>query len=155
VTDPAGLTSEQARTWRTFLAMSNQLEASLNRDLMREAGMPHSYFGVLATLSRHPDGRCRLTDLASDVNFSQSRLAHAVTKMESQGWLRREPRQGSKLEKDAVLTAAGREALDTVLPRHVDLVRRMIFDRITPAQTRQLATICQAILDGLADADPA
>jgi DNA-binding MarR family transcriptional regulator len=75
-----------------------------------------------------------LSDLASLVDFSQSRLTHALKRMESYGWVRRAPRPDNGREKDAVLTAAGRAALAAATPGHVALVRELMFDHLSAAQ---------------------
>lgn len=146
MTTPRWLVPAELEAWRTFLATTQLLLSALDRELVRDAGIPHSHYGVLVALSEHPDGRRRLSDLAGLVDFSQSRLTHALSKMEAAGLVRRESRATSGREKDAVLTPAGRQLLERAAPGHVELVRQLVFDRLSGEQVEQLRTICAAIL---------
>ena len=49
----------------------------------------------------------------------------------------------------AALTAAGKRELQQAAPSHVEDVHEFVFDRLTPAQVRQLGEISQRIIDGL------
>jgi DNA-binding MarR family transcriptional regulator len=140
------LSGEQQDTWRIFLTVTKLLDAALDRELLRDAHMPHAYYGLLVALAEQEEGRRGLSDLASLVDFSQSRLTHALKRMESYGWVRREPRPDNGREKDAVLTAAGRAALVAAAPGHVALVRELMFDHLSAAQLAQLREICGALL---------
>ena len=146
MTTPEWLSPAEQQTWRRFLATTQLMQSALDRELMRDAGIPHSHYGVLVALSEHPDGRRRLSDLAGLVDFSQSRLTHALTRMESAGLVRREGRPGSGREKDAVLLPAGRALLERAAPGHVALVRQLLFDRLDPTQQEQLLQICTQLL---------
>ncbi len=48
-----------------------------------------------------------------------------------------------------VVTPAGREALATATPRHVDAVRRLFIDPLSPAELAMLAQISGLVLEGL------
>jgi hypothetical protein len=54
-----------------------------------------------------------------------------------------------------VLTDTGYEVLAAAAPGHVEAVRRVLFDPLTPTQMRHLGEICKAVLeagvDGLED----
>ena len=51
----------------------------------------------------------------------------------------------------ATLTAAGVERFDQATPGHVDTVRRLVLDRLTPAQKRQLTGISRRITQAIRD----
>jgi DNA-binding MarR family transcriptional regulator len=84
------LSDEEQRTWRALLAMTALLGSALDAQLQRDAGMPHAYYIVLAMLSEAPGRTLRMSELASVANSSQSRLSHAVARLEERGWVRRE-----------------------------------------------------------------
>ena len=46
----------------------------------------------------------------------------------------------------AVLTPKGYRAVAETAPGHVEQVRRILFDRLTPEQVGQLRVICEAVL---------
>ena len=78
-----------------------------------------------------------------------SRLSQAVGRLEKRTWPSRQPDEEDSRYTLAVLTSAGLHELEEIAPSHVTAVRELVFDRLTRAQTRQLGTIWQLILDGL------
>ena len=135
--------------WLTYLAATTLLEAELDRQLQRESGMPHAYYQVLAMLSDVPGRTMRMSDLAAITQSSQSRLSHAVARLERQGWVRRIPCPNDRRSTFAQLTEAGFGALAAAAPGHVRTVRRHLIDRLTPEQVEQLRDIGKAVLAGL------
>ena len=67
------LTPEEQRTWRAYLASSRLLLDQLDRELQRQAGMPHAYYELLVRLSEATDRRLRMSDLARSAGSSRSR----------------------------------------------------------------------------------
>jgi DNA-binding MarR family transcriptional regulator len=143
------LTEEQQATWRAFLHATTLVEDHLDRQLQRDAGMPHMYYALLSTLSETPGRRMRMTELAEQAKITRSRLSHAVARLEGNGWLRREDCPSDRRGQIAVLTDAGYRELVRTAPGHVAAVRTAIFDRLTPEQTEQLGVISRIIADGL------
>ena len=147
------LDEDEQATWQAYLAATRLLEETLDRQLQNEAGMPHTYYGILAQLSDAPDGRMRMSDLARLVRASPSRMTHAITSLERKGWVRREQCPTDRRGQLAVLEPAGRKVLEEKAPGHVAEVRSRLFDRLTPEQVAQLRVICETILDGLDTSD--
>jgi DNA-binding MarR family transcriptional regulator len=102
-------------------------------------------------LSEAPERSLRMTELASLTNSSQSRLSHAVARLEETGWVRRTRCATDKRGQTATLTDAGYEVVVAAAPGHVAAVRETLFDRLTPEQVRQLADICTAVLGRAGD----
>ncbi len=151
--EPRWLDEEEQATWQAYLAATRLLEETLDRQLQNEAGMPHTYYGILAQLSDAPDERMRMSDLARLVRASPSRMTHAITSLERKGWVRREQCPTDRRGQLAVLEPAGRKVLEEKAPGHVAEVRARLFDRLTTEQVAQLRTICETILDGLDTSD--
>ena len=143
------LTEDEQATWRAFLQATVLVEDHLDRQLQRDAGMPHMYYALLSTLSETPDRRMRMTRLAERTKITRSRLSHAVSRLEGNGWLRRENCPSDRRGQIAVLTDAGYAELVRTAPGHVTAVRTAIFDRLTPEQTAQLGEISRIIAEGL------
>ncbi|MBB2908879.1 DNA-binding MarR family transcriptional regulator [Streptosporangium becharense] len=142
------LDDDEQRTWRAFLAASQRIQEELDRQLLHDSGMPHAYYVVLVRLSEAPGRTLRMSELATQVDSSQSRLSHAVKRLEERGWVRREPCAADRRVSWAVLTDEGFEVLAAAAPGHVGAVRRSLFDRLDSEQVRRLAEICAAILGG-------
>jgi DNA-binding MarR family transcriptional regulator len=141
------LDDEEQRTWRSFLAATRRLNEELDRQLQRDADMPHAYYEILVRLSEAPGGAMRMSELADQAAASRSRLSHAVARLVERGWVRRAACDTDGRGQLAVLTRAGRAALRAAAPGHVAAVRTYLLDRLTPAQVRQLRRISEAVLD--------
>lgn len=145
------LTQAQQQTWRTYLAMNAALNARIERDLQQVAGMPHAYYLILAMLSEAPGRSMRMNQLAEIVLASQSRLSHAVARLEDQGWVRREQASGDRRGQVAILTDAGYQRLVEVAPSHAETVRGTMFDALTEEQLVAFRTICETVLHEMKD----
>jgi DNA-binding MarR family transcriptional regulator len=147
------LSEDEQATWRAYLAATTLLSARVQRELLRDANLPHAYYEILVRLSEAPGRTLRMSDLADAADSSRSRLSHAIAKLEEQGWVRRDLCPTDRRGSFAVLTDAGFTALESAAPGHVEAVRTLLFDRLTPEQATQLRTICDAVLTGLRATD--
>ncbi|MFF8600734.1 MarR family winged helix-turn-helix transcriptional regulator [Streptomyces sp. NPDC015232] len=154
MTEPRWLSDEEQRVWRAYLHATTLLEDHLDRQLQRDAGMPHVYYGLLVQLSQAPRRRMRMTELAKDAKITRSRLSHAVARLEKNGWVSREDCPSDKRGQFAALTDEGYEVLRRTAPGHVDAVRQALFDRLSPEQVEQLGGIMRALAEGLQPSDP-
>ncbi|MET7706334.1 MarR family transcriptional regulator [Micromonospora sp. NPDC005413] len=143
------LDSDEQRTWRAFLTASRALMDTLDRELQRDAGMPHAYYEILVRLSESPGRRLRMSDLAEATGSSRSRLSHAVARLEAAGWVRREECPTDRRGQVALLTDEGFATLAAAAPGHVDGVRQHLFDALSPAQVDQLRRISETLAEHL------
>jgi DNA-binding MarR family transcriptional regulator len=150
-TEPRWLDETEMRGWRGLVQVIQLLPLALDRQLQREAGVPHAYYMVLAMLSEAPGRSMRMSGLAALTATSQSRLSHSVARLEERGWVERRPCSDDRRGQVAVLTDAGFSALAAAAPGHVAEVRRRVFDRLTDDQVRALADVAQALAAGLLD----
>src|SRR6476646_1475819 len=146
---PRWLDAEEQRTWRQLSTMILRLQPVLSAQLQREFGISHFEYLIMACLSETPGSMLRMSVLAPITGSSLPRLSQAVGRLEKRGWVSRQPDAEDSRYTLAVLTSAGLRQLQEAAPSHVAAVRETVFDRLTQAQTRQLGTICQRILDGL------
>ena len=146
------LDDDEQRTWRAFLTAQRLLFDRLERQLQRDAGLPHAYYEILVRLSEAPDRTLRMSQLADSSLSSRSRLSHAVARLEAAGWVRRracaEDRRGAFAE----LTDAGLAKLEEAAHGHVEAVRTDLLEALTPAQQRALREISEALVAHLSDA---
>ena len=153
--DPRWLDDDEQRTWRAFLSASQLIVGQLDRELQRDADMPHAYFTILVVLSESPGRRLRMGELAELTWSSASRLSHAVTRLEQRGWVRREVCPSDKRGSLAEITEAGMRVLTSAAADHVRGVREHLLDLLTPEQQCQLREIGEVLLGHFADHDPA
>ena len=142
---PRWLTAREQHAWRAYLRATQHLQAQLDRELERDVGMPFAYYQILVMLSEAPDRTLRMSDLAERTWSSRSRLSHAVDRLEERGWVARTSCATDKRGAFAALTDTGFEVLTAAAPKHVESVRRHVFDRLTPEQVEQLDVISAAI----------
>ncbi|MCX5391283.1 MarR family winged helix-turn-helix transcriptional regulator [Streptomyces sp. NBC_00094] len=154
MTEPRWLSDGEQHVWRSYLHATTLLEDHLDRQLQRDAGMPHVYYGLLVQLSQAPGRRLRMTELARNAKITRSRLSHAIARLEKNGWVRRENCPSDKRGQFALLTDEGTEVLGRTAPGHVTAVRQALFDRLSPEQVEQLGAIMRVMAEGLEPAGP-
>ena len=150
MTETRWLNTSEQQVWRLFLTATSALFGSLDRQLQSEAGIPHAYYEILVRLSEAPERTLRMRDLADRSSYSRSRLSHAVARLESMGWVRRTECADDRRGLLAVLTDEGFAALQSAAPGHVEAVRRLLLDPLTPEQVQQLGEISAAVVRGAA-----
>ena len=143
------LDEDEQRTWRAFLEATGLLMDQLDRELQRDAGMPHAYYEILVRLSEQPDRSLRMSELARAVAvLAQPGLPRGrPARGGGAGCGARRPRRPARAL--AVLTDEGFAALAAAAPGHVEGVRRHLLDRLTPAQVVALRRISEAVRDPL------
>jgi DNA-binding MarR family transcriptional regulator len=148
---PRWLNQREARAWRQFIVMQGQVRGRVGGRLQRETGLSEADYEVLVNLSEAPAGRLRPTELGGATQWEKSRLSHHVRRMEERGLVKRMACQSDRRGSFVVITAAGRRAIERAAPVHVEHVREMFIDALTPAQLDALADISEAVLARLAD----
>lgn len=141
----------EARAWLGLIVSVSGLEYALDRELQSTVGISHSTYGILAALSSAPNEERHLSELAGVVGHSQSRLSHAISRLEKDGLLRRSDCEADKRAKHVSLTDTGRKLMARAAPGHVNAVRRLVFDRLTREQVEVLAEVGASIHQGLVD----
>ena len=143
------LTEEEQRAWRGLLQMTSQLNARMNRQLLQEYGVSLADYEVLVVLSEAPDGRCRVFEIADTLAWEQSRVSHQLARMQRRGLIARQDCASDARGAFAVITAAGRAVIERAAPAHVETVRRLVFDDLTPDQLATLTELTAGVLDRL------
>ena len=144
------LTEEEQRAWRGLLRMTSQLNARANRQLLQEYGISLADYEVLVALSEAPEGRLRVFEVADALAWEQSRVSHQLARMQRRGLITREGCATDARGAFAVLTAAGRAAIERAAPAHVEQVRQLVFDELSHEQVSALTEITTRVLDRLA-----
>ena len=137
--EPEDLTDCEAAVWIGFLRAHASLVRELDGTLVAEHGLPLSSFEVLIRLSRAPEGRQRMSELAESVVLSRSGITRLVDRLERDGLVERSACASDARGSFAVITPAGRQRLDEALGTHVRDLRRRFLSRFTPEEQEQLA----------------
>ena len=144
------LTEEEQRAWRGLLRMTSQLNARMSRQLQDDYGVSLPDYDVLVVLSGTPAGRLRVFEIADALAWEQSRVSHQLARMQRRGQLAREECQSDARGAFAVLTEAGRAAIERAAPAHVEIVRQLVFDGLSRDQVAALTAISSGVLERLA-----
>jgi len=147
--EPRWLNAEEREAWLSWIAANALLGFALDQLMQRDAGMPMAYYQILVMLSEVPDRTLRMGILAERTQSSHSRMSHAVARLEERGWVRRHACDRDRRQTFATLTDEGFRVLAAAAPGHVAVVRKYLFDRLTPEQVRQLTEISDEIRSGL------
>lgn len=146
------LDEKQLQSWMRFAALLVVLPGELDGEMQRKAGMTQFEYAVLAGLSEAPQRSMRISMLAQFAQGSLSRISHLIKRLEARGWVRRELDRADGRYTNAILTDEGYAKVVATAPGHVDDVRRLVVDVLTPAQLRQLGEISDRILRGMGGA---
>jgi len=144
------LTEEEQRAWRGLLRMTTQLNARMNRQLLQDYGISLADYEVLVALSEAPAGRLRVFEIADALAWEQSRVSHQLARMQRRDLITREDCASDARGAFAVLTEAGRAAIERAAPAHVETVRQLVFDGLTQDQLTTLTQVTSRVLDRLA-----
>ena len=143
------LSDDEQRAWRRLAAIVTLLPGALESQLQRDADLTHFEYWVLAMLSEAPDRALRMSELAGLSNGSLSRLSHVVSRLDKRGYVRRDRTPEDGRGWVATLTDSGYAKVVASAPGHVEEVRRLIFDTLSPQQVAQLDELCATILKRL------
>jgi DNA-binding MarR family transcriptional regulator len=144
VPDPP-LTEDQQETWLAYMRVNLRLGYEMNRQLQADSGLSLADYDVLNALADSPGNRLRLTALAARIGWERSRVSHHLQRMGDRGLVERCPSEQDRRATDAVLTPAGRAALDAATPGHAALVARMFFGGLDPALVPALRTALEQV----------
>jgi DNA-binding MarR family transcriptional regulator len=147
--EPNWLDDKQLEAWLRFSGLLIQLPAELDSEMQRGAGLTNFEYGVMAGLSESPNRTMRISTLAGYARGSLSRMSHLIKRLEARGWIRRELDPCDGRYTNAILTDEGYAKVVATAPGHVEVVRRLVVDALTPAQLRQLGDISARLLKRL------
>ena len=143
--DVPWLDDDERAVWFSLMGTLMRLPSALDAQLRRDAGLSHFEYQVLAGLSMAEARTMRMSDIAYFAESSLSRLSHACTRLEGQGWLTRHVDPDDRRATIATLTDAGYAKVVEAAPGHVRMVRTLVFDPLTRAQVKQLGEITARI----------
>jgi DNA-binding MarR family transcriptional regulator len=153
MSDQPWLTDAQQRVWRQYLNLDRRLQERIERDMHQQSGMPMAYYLILAMLSEARGRSLRMNQLAEILESSQSRTSHAVSRLEEQGWVRRERSPEDGRGQVAVLTDAGWNRVQQLAPGHAETVKRTMFAGLDDDDLTELSRIFDKISVNLGSAD--
>jgi len=133
-----------------LVAAHRSLSVVLDRELRAACGLSLAEVDVLATLTRGPDGRQRMVDIAGQMCVSKSGVTQIIDRLVAAGLAAREPSATDRRLVYAAITTAGRNVLDKANAVCAAIAREHIGSRLPDADlgklTQALRTIAGASL---------
>lgn len=123
-------TDEELSAWRPNILSWQLIARALDQQLQRDAAMPHAYYAILVALHAQSDQSQPLTRVAGHLDYSQSRMSHAISRLEEWGWVERIPSADDRRVTTLHLTPAGLRALGDASVGHIAEVRRLFFSAL-------------------------
>ncbi len=146
------LTKREQEVWRKYLTVTGHLHTEMHRQLQRDCDLSLADYEVLVALAER--GPRRINDLADALAWEQSRMSHQLRRMRGRGLLERHGSGDDRRGASVSITDAGLAALKIAAPGHAELVRRTVFEGLTPAQLRGFDEVLQSVLERLATSPP-
>lgn len=143
------LSQQEMAAWLPLVRLLTVLPNALDAQLRDEAGISHVYYQIMAILSATADRQLRMSELARLSGTSLSRLSHAVTSLETRGWVQRTPSPDDRRGQLAALTDKGQDAIAAAAPGHLAQVRRLVFDQLSGPDVEHLQRLASTLLAGL------
>lgn len=144
--DTNWLSEDERAAWVRLVAVVELLPGMLDNQLRTDSDLTHFEYFALAMLSEAPERTLRMAELAQRSNATLPRLSHVVKRLEARGLVERFPCKDDKRATNAQLTEAGWQVVVDAAPGHVETVRSLVLDALTPDQVQQLHEIGDALL---------
>ncbi|GGS79828.1 MarR family winged helix-turn-helix transcriptional regulator [Nonomuraea spiralis] len=129
------------------------LEHQVEQQLRADGGLSHVQFHLLARL-HHAPGPLTMTQLADGVVYSRSGLTYQAAQLEKAGLVTRGATPHDERATLVTITDEGRAVLDRVLPGHVRLSRRLLFDPLSDEDVHRLGDIMTRVRDHMRTRPP-
>lgn len=127
------------QAWLSFVHAHARVIRRLEAEMESEQGLSLPAYEVLARLSEAPDGRLRMTDLASAASLTPSGMTRLVDKLAADGLVERARCDTDARVVYAGLTPAGMRRLRAAYPTHLRGVRTHLIDRLDSHHLESLA----------------
>jgi DNA-binding MarR family transcriptional regulator len=147
--DVPWLSTDQLGSWVAVVAMLMTLPPAIDAQLKRDSGINFFEYSILVSLARPDAHAMRMSSLALVAGGSLSRLSHAISRMEKQGWVTRKVTLAETRCTEAVLTDEGMALLESAAPGHVREVRRLVVDVLSGEQFERMGAACRAVVEAV------
>jgi DNA-binding MarR family transcriptional regulator len=146
VSDPeAALDPVQLAAYFAFSEVASLLQHRVEQHLLGE-GLSSVQFQLLARLA-DAHGQLTMTELADGVVYSRSGLTYQAGLLEKAGLITRTPSLDDERAILVTVTTEGLARFASVLPGHIDVVRRLLFDSLSGDDARHLGEIMTRVRD--------
>ena len=140
------LDPQQLGAYFALMEAVGLLQHHVEQHLRTEGGLSYVQFQLLARLA-DAHGHLTMTQLADGVVYSRSGLTYQADLLEKAGLITRAPSPDDERATLVTITDNGRALVDRVLPGHVQVTRRLLFDPLTDDDLHHLGDIMTRVRD--------
>jgi DNA-binding MarR family transcriptional regulator len=138
---------EHLALWERLVRAHAAIVSSLEAEMEAEQGLSLRWYEVLLHLTRAPEGRLRMQDLAAVSLQSKSGLTRLVDRMEAAGMVNRESCPADRRGVFAVITPAGRRRFKRAAPLHVKGIERHFGRHLGEEDAAALVPVLDRLLE--------
>ena len=146
VGDVPALDAAQLDAYFALMEAVSLLQHRLEQQLRAEGGISYVQFQLLARLA-HAHGALTMSQLADGVVYSRSGLTYQAGLLEKAGLITRGPSPDDERATLVTITGNGLALVDRVLPGHVRVIHRLLFDPLTDDDLHHLGDIMTRVRD--------
>jgi MarR family 2-MHQ and catechol resistance regulon transcriptional repressor len=114
-----------------------------------EHGIAPIEFEVLIRLARSPEGQLRMTDLSSQTTLTTSGVTRVIDRLERDNLVTRSACATDRRSSYAVITNAGRQRLEDILPGHLALIDQWFTGLLCAEALESMLTGLRTIRDAV------
>ena len=151
---PRSLDPQQLSAYFALMEVSSILRHAVEQHLRAEGDLSYVQFQILARLNDSPTGSHRMTDLADGVVYSRSGLTYQAGLLERRGLISRSPSPDDERSIAVTITDAGRALVARVLPGHIEVVRRLLFEPLSRNDLETLTGLLTPVRDHMRATPP-
>ena len=137
---------DKSMAWRALMELHATIVDAIERQLHDGGAVPIAWFEVLLRLSRTPDASMRMQDLAGVLLLSRSGVTRLADRLETAGLIERRTCATDRRGTLAVLTDAGREAIERAQPLVHGALDEHFARHVSKADARSLRSILEHVL---------
>ncbi|MEV4619854.1 MarR family transcriptional regulator [Asanoa sp. NPDC049573] len=150
------MTSPDPRQPGAYFALTEAvslLQHQVEQHLRTEGDLSYVQFQLLTRLAA-ADGRLTMTELADGVVYSRSGLTYQAGLLEKAGLITRRPSPDDERATLVTITPKGAALVERVLPGHIQVVQRLLFESLSDADVHHLGDIMTRVRDHMRSQPP-
>lgn len=140
------LDARQLAAYFAFTESASLLQHQVEQQLRADGDISYVQFQILTRLTAAA-GRATMTQLADGVVYSRSGLTYQAGLLEKSGLISRGPSPQDERSTLVTITESGRALVDRLLPGHIRVARRMLFDSLSEDDLDRLGDIMTRVRD--------